>query len=466
AHRRNRLVYSNTRLPAQRQRVMIDLSPELATIALFALLVLLITTGYPLALTLGGVAMVIGYLGKGFTIFDVFYLRAFSVVTEYTFMAIPLFIFMAVMVEKSGISEQLFQTLFLWIGRIRGSLAIVTIITGTILAATMGIFSASVVMLGLVALPAMMDRGYQKELATGSICAAGCLGILIPPSLMLILYGPMSGISVGKLFIAAIPSGFVLSGLYMGYIIIRCFLNPKLGPAPSREETEAVSWSKKLQLLFTSLIPPMGLIGAVLGSIFFGLATPTEAAGVGAVASFLMAFAYGRLTWNVVRDTTYHTLKVSSMICLLVIGGFMFTGTFMALGCAEVVKDFILWVPFGRWGSFSVIMFIVFFLGMFIDWVGILLIIIPIVTPIAETLKFDELWFAMMICISLQIAYLSPPYAPAIFLLRGVIPDSYGISTNTIIRGVVPYILLITFALALFIAFPGIITWLPGKMIK
>jgi tripartite ATP-independent transporter DctM subunit len=445
---------------------MIELSPELATIALFALLIVLITTGYPLALVLGGAAMIIGYIGRGFAIFDIFYLRAFSVVTEYTFMAIPLFIFMAVMVEKSGISEQLFQTLFIWIGKLRGSLAIVTIITGTILAATMGIFSASVVMLGLVALPAMMERGYQKELATGSICAAGCLGILIPPSLMLILYGPMSGISVGKLFIAAIPSGFVLSGLYMGYIIIRCLINPKLGPPPPMEEITAVSLGRKVQLLFTSLVPPVVLIGAVLGSIFFGLATPTEAAGVGALASFIMATAYRRLTWQVVKDTTFHTLKVSSMICLLVIGGFMFTGTFMALGCGEVVKEFILWVPFGRWGSFAIIMFIVFALGMFIDWVGILLIIIPIVTPIAQTLKFNELWFAMMICISLQIAYLSPPYAPAIFLLRGVIPDSFGISTNTIIRGVLPYILLISVALALFITFPGIITWLPDKMIK
>jgi len=445
---------------------MIDLSPELATLLLFSLLLLFMTTGYPLAMVLGGVAMLVGLLGKGFGIFDVFYLRAFSVVTEYTFMAIPLFVFMAVMVEKAGISEQIFKTLYLWMGRLRGSLALVTIVTGTILAATMGIFSASVVMLGLVALPAMMERKYQKELATGSICAAGCLGILIPPSLMLILYGPMSGISVGKLFIAAIPSGLVLSGLYMGYILVRCFINPSLGPALPKEEIDAVPLSEKARLLITSLIPPALLIGSVLGSIFFGLATPTEASGVGAFASAVLAFMYGRLTWGVARDTTLHTLKVSSMICLLVIGGYMFTGTFMVLGCGQVVEDFILWVPFGRWGSFTVIMLIVFILGMFIDWVGILLIIIPIATPIAATLQFDALWFAMMICVSLQIAYLSPPYAPAIFLLRGVIPDHFGISTTTIIRGVIPYILLIALALLLFIAFPGIITWLPNKMIK
>lgn len=445
---------------------MIDLSPELATLLLFGLLLLLMSSGYPLALVLGGVAMLVGLLGKGFGIFDVFYLRAFSVVTEYTFMAIPLFIFMAVMVEKAGISEQLFKTLYLWMGRLRGSLALVTIVTGTILAATMGIFSASVVMLGLVALPAMMERKYQKELATGSICAAGCLGILIPPSLMLILYGPMSGISVGKLFVAAIPSGLVLSGLYMGYIVVRCVIDPSLGPALPKEEIDAVPLGVKVRLLCTSLVPPALLIGSVLGSIFFGLATPTEASGVGAFASVLMAFLYRRLTWQVARDTTLHTLKVSSMICLLVIGGFMFTGTFMVLGCGQVVEDFILWVPFGRWGSFAVIMLIVFILGMFIDWVGILLIIIPIATPIAATLKFDALWFAMMICVSLQIAYLSPPYAPAIFLLKGVIPDRYGIGTTTIIRGVIPYILLIVVALALFIAFPEIITWLPSKMVK
>lgn len=445
---------------------MIDLSPELATLLLFGLLLLFMTTGFPLALVLGGVAMLVGLLGKGPGIFDVFYLRAFSVVTEYTFMAIPLFVFMAIMVEKAGISEQLFKTLYLWMGRLRGSLALVTIVTGTILAATMGIFSASVVMLGLVALPAMMERQYQKELATGSICAAGCLGILIPPSLMLILYGPMSGISVGKLFIAAIPSGLVLSGLYMGYIVVRCLINPSLGPALPKEEIDAVPLGEKVRLLCTSLVPPALLIGSVLGSIFFGLATPTEASGVGAFASAVLAFMYRRLTWEVARDTTLHTLKVSSMICLLVIGGYMFTGTFMVLGCGQVVEEFILWVPFGRWGSFTVIMLIVFILGMFIDWVGILLIIIPIATPIAATLGFDALWFAMMICVSLQIAYLSPPYAPAIFLLRGVIPDHYGISTTTIIRGVIPYILLIVLALLLFIAFPGIITWLPSVMVK
>jgi tripartite ATP-independent transporter DctM subunit len=445
---------------------MIDLSPELATALLFGLLLLFMTTGYPLALVLGGVAMLVGLLGKGFGIFDVFYLRAFSVVTEYTFMAIPLFVFMAIMVEKAGISEQLFKTLYLWMGRLRGSLALVTIVTGTILAATMGIFSASVVMLGLVALPAMMERKYQKELATGSICAAGCLGILIPPSLMLILYGPMSGISVGKLFIAAIPSGLVLSALYMGYITVRCYINPSLGPALPKEEIDAVSLSEKVRLLCTSLVPPALLIGSVLGSIFFGLATPTEASGVGAFASAVLAFMYRRLTWEVARDTTLHTLKVSSMICLLVIGGYMFTGTFMVLGCGQVVEEFILWVPFGRWGSFTVIMLIVFILGMFIDWVGILLIIIPIATPIAATLQFDALWFAMMICVSLQIAYLSPPYAPAIFLLRGVIPDHFGISTTTIIRGVIPYILLIVLALLTFVAFPGIITWLPNQMVK
>jgi len=445
---------------------MIEMSPELATFALFGLLILLIATGYPLAFVLGGVAMLVGVLGKGFGIFDVFYLRAFSVVTEYTFMAIPLFIFMAVMVEKSGISEQLFRTLYLLMGRLRGSLALVTIITGTILAATMGIFSASVVMLGLVALPPMMERKYQKELATGSICAAGCLGILIPPSLMLILYGPMAGISVGKLFIAAVPSGLVLSALYMGYILVRCLIDPALGPALPREEIDAVPTAEKVRLLMTSLVPPALLIGAVLGTIFFGLATPTEAAGVGAFTSVVMAFLYRRLTWKVAWFTTLHTMKVSSMIALLVMGGYMFTGTFMALDCGKVVEEFILWMPFGRWGSFAMIMFIVFILGMFIDWVGILLIIIPIATPIAAMLKFDALWFAMMICVSLQIAYLSPPYAPAIFLLRGVIPDHFGINTNTIIRGAIPYILLIMVALALFIAFPEIITWLPNRMIR
>jgi tripartite ATP-independent transporter DctM subunit len=445
---------------------MIDLSPEWATILMFSLLIGLITTGYPLSLVLGGVAMVMGVLGVGFSIFDTFYLRAYAAVTEYTFLAIPLFIFMAIMVERSGISEKVFSTLFILMGRLRGSLAIVTILTGTLLAATMGIFSAAVVMLGLAALPPMMARGYQKELACGSICAAGCLGILIPPSIMLILYGPMSGLSVGKMFIAAIPSGLTLSGLYIAYVVIRCLVNPKLGPAPPDSEIATVSFLQKIKMLMTTLVPPVILIGAVLGSIFFGLATPTEAAAVGAVASLFMAWGYGGLTWKTLQETTHHTLRVSSMIILLVIGGFMFTGSFMSLGCGDIVEKFILAAPFGRWGAFAVIMIIVFILGMFIDWVGILLILIPIITPIGKKLGFDELWFAMMVCISLQIAYLSPPYAPAIFFLRGVCPPQYGINTNTIIRGCIPFIGLIVAGLFLFIFFPGIVTWLPNRMIK
>jgi tripartite ATP-independent transporter DctM subunit len=445
---------------------MIYISPEWATILMFSLLIGLITTGYPLSLALGGVAMVMGILGVGFSIMDTFYLRAFAAVTEYTFLAIPLFVFMAIMVERSGVSEKLFSALFTLMGGLRGSLAIVTVITGTLLAATMGIFSAAVVMLGLAALPPMMARGYQKELACGSICAAGCLGILIPPSIMLILYGPMSGLSVGKMFMAAIPSGLTLSSLYIAYIVVRCLINPKLGPAPPKSERAAVSPSQKMNMLLTSLIPPVVLIGSVLGSIFFGLATPTEAAAVGAVASLFMAWGYGGLNWGTLKDTTYHTLRVSSMIILLVIGGFMFTGSFMSLGCDEVVEKFIMAAPYGRWGAFAVIMFIVFILGMFIDWVGILLIMIPIITPIGHKLGFDDLWFAMMVCISLQIAYLSPPYAPAIFFLRGVCPPEYGINTNTIIRGTVPFIGLIIIGLFLMIFFPEIITWLPNKMIK
>lgn len=445
---------------------MIEISPEWATVLMFSMLVGLITTGYPLSLVLGGTAMVMGVLGVGFSIFDTFYLRAYAAVTEYTFLAIPLFIFMAIMVERSGISEKLFSALFVLLGGLRGSLAIVTIVTGTLLAATMGIFSAAVVMLGLAALPPMMAKGYQKELACGSICAAGCLGILIPPSIMLILYGPMSGLSVGKLFIAAIPAGLTLSSLYLLYIVVRCWADPKIGPAPPKSELIALPFSAKLRMLATTLVPPVILIGSVLGSIFFGLATPTEAAAVGAVASLCMAVGYRGLNWKVLKDTTFHTLRVGSMIILLVIGGFMFTGSFMSLGCGDIVEKVILGAPFGKWGAFGIIMLLVFILGMFIDWVGILLIMIPIITPIGRKLGFDDLWFAMMVCISLQIAYLSPPYAPAIFFLRGVCRPEYGINTNTIIRGCIPFIGLIALGLGLMILFPEIITWLPTKMIK
>jgi tripartite ATP-independent transporter DctM subunit len=398
------------------------------------------------------------------SIFSLFYDRLFGVTTNYSFLAVPLFIFMGIMVEKSGVSSSLFNTLYLWLGGIRGGLAVATIWFGTVLAATVGVIAASVTMLGLIALPSMLQRGYSKELSTGACCAGGSLGILIPPSIMLILYGPMANISVGKLFIAAFPAGLTLSALYTIYILVRCALRPSEAPVLPPEERN-VRLGLKIRLLVTSLLPPLILVLAVLGSIFFGIAAPTEAAAVGALASTIMAAAYRKLTFKVIKDTCFTTAGTFSMVFIVVVGATFFTSIFLGLGCGQVVKDFVLSAPGGRWGAFVIVMFLVFIMGMFIDWIGIILIMIPIVSPIAAAAGFDSLWFAMMIIVNLQMSFLSPPFAYAIFFLKAITKPEQGIDTAHIIRGVIPYMGLIVIALLLMVVFPQIITWLPARMI-
>lgn len=444
---------------------MIDLSPEAVAIAMAGGLLLGIASGFPLGLVLGGVAMVVGVLAWGPQVFSMFYDRLFGVLTEYTFLAVPLFIFMGIMVERSGISDKLFSALHIWLGGFRGGLAIGTVLLGTILAACVGVIAASVTMLGLIALPAMLSRGYSKEISTGACCAGGSLGILIPPSIMLILYGPMATISVGKLFMAAFIPGFTLSALYCTYIAIRCVVRPHEGPALPASE-RALPWSKKINMLLTSMVPPIFLILAVLGSIFFGIASPTEAAAVGALASILLAAAYRSLNLRVVKETAYRTMGTFSMVFVIVVGASFFTGVFLRQGCGDVVANLIMAMPGGKWGSFFVIMFIIFILGMFIDWIGIIMIMIPIVSPIVLDLGFNPLWFAMMIIVNLQMSFMSPPFAYAIFFLKGVTTPEMGIETSHIIRGVVPFIGLIMIGLLLFIKFPQFILWLPSMMIK
>jgi tripartite ATP-independent transporter DctM subunit len=380
-------------------------------------------------------------------------------------LAVPLFLFMGLMIERSGVAESLFDALNLWIGRIRGSLAMATVLTGTVLAACVGVFSASIVMLGLIALPAMLKRGYNHELACGSIIAGGCLGILIPPSIMIVLYGPMAGLSVGKLFMGAFGPGLMLSGLYLIYIAVRPYIQPGCAP-PLPPEERAVPWGRKFYLLFTALIPPLLLILGVLGSIFFGIAAPTEAAGAGAFVATLIAAGYRKLSWRVVKQTCIATLKASAFIIVIVTGASIFTGIFLSAGCGNVVADLVLSAPGGKWGVFVLIHLILFMLGMFLGWLGILLIMIPIVTPIGEALGFDSTWFALMIMVNLQMAYMTPPMAPAIFFLRGVVPPDSGIDSGTIIRGVVPIVALVMVGIVVLILVTDIIMWLPNAMIK
>jgi tripartite ATP-independent transporter DctM subunit len=373
---------------------------------------------------------------------------------------------MGLMIERSGIAQRAFNTLYLWLGNFRGGLAVATVLLGTALAACVGVIAASVTALALVALPTMLEHGYKKELACGSVCAGGTLGILIPPSVMLVFYGPMANISVGKLFVGAIVPGLMLSSLYIAYIVIWSFLKPEVAPSMPADQREAIPLRVKVISLFSSLVPMLILIVAVLGSIFMGIATPTEAAAVGFFAATLMAVVYRRLNWRVIKEVARDGIVITAMAFWIGGSASMFTGIFLGLGCGDVVANFVLATPFGHWGAFAMIMFIIFILGMFIDWLGIIFIMIPIITPIVPALGFDPLWFAMMICVNLQMSFMTPPFAYAIFYLQGAKKPEWGVEISHIIRGVIPFVGLIVVGLLLCITFPQIILWLPNLMIK
>lgn len=444
---------------------MIELSPEIITILMLGAVLVGVLIGYPIALPVGTVGLIVGYFVYGNAVGDLIYARLFSLMRSYVLLAIPLFVFMGTMLKYSGITERMYDALYLLLSGFRGGLAVSTVLIGTILAATVGIIGASVTMLSLVSLPAMIKRGYSKSLASGSVCAGGTLGILIPPSIMLVIYGPMANISVGKLFFGAFLPGLILSGLYCTYIALRCLFQPNIAPVVPVQE-RAVPLTTKMTMLTTSMVAPGILILAVLGSIFFGIAPPTEAAAIGAFAAVVLTVVYRQFSVKVLKEAVMSTLKVTSMI--LLVGGlsYAFTGIFIGAGSGKVVENLVLAAPFGRWGAFFVVMFIIFLLGFFIDMIGILFIVVPIVSPLAPALEFDPLWFGMMICVNLQMSFMTPPFAVAIFYLRGSAPPELGVTTVDIIRGVIPFVGLIIIGLGLLVAFPQIILWLPNMMIK
>jgi tripartite ATP-independent transporter DctM subunit len=444
---------------------MINLTPEVVAIGMLGIVLVGLLIGIPIAYVLGAAALLFGFPFFGPQIGKLIYARIWGLLINYTLLAVPLFIFMGLILERSGITERLYDVLYLWLGGIRGGLGIVTIIVGTVLAACVGTVSASVSMLTLVALPSMLKRGYDKKLTTGAICAAGCLGILIPPSVMLVIYGPMAQISVGRLFFGAFMPGFLLSALYMLYILAAAWIDPTIGPAVPPGEVK-VPFLKKTGMLMTALVPPVLLVAAVLGTIFFGIAPPTEAASVGAFSALLLVVAYRRFTWKVLTGCTLLTMQISAFIFLVAVMSFAFTGVFIGAGGGDVVSNLILATPGGKWGAFLIVMFIVFILGFFIDWIGIVFIMIPILAPIVPKLGFDPVWFAIMVCVNLQTSFMTPPFAMAIFIVKGAADPALGVTLADIIRGVIPFVILILVGLALCVAFPGIILWLPGKMIK
>lgn len=439
------------------------MSPEFIVLLMFVGLFIGIFFGYPTAFVLGGLAMIFGVLFSGLEVFGFFIVRLEGVMKNYTLLAVPLFLFMGVFIEKSGVAERLFSSLYLLLGGLRGGLGISTIAISALFAAATGVVGASEVTIGLMALPAMLSRDYNKSLACGSICAGGTLGILIPPSVMIVIYGPIANISVGKLFLGAIFPGILLALMYIVYIAIRCYFKPQDGPPMPLSEREA-PLSRKLFLLLTSIAPPAVLVFMVLGSIFFGIAAVTEAAAVGAITSILLAAIYGRLTYQVLKEACIQTLQITSMILMIAVAASFFATVFVSLGGDDVISNLFLNLPLGKWGILFSIMLLLIIVGMFIDWIGIVFIVVPLITPIAEALGFDPIWFAVLVMVNLQISFLTPPFAYSIFYLKGITPPE--VQTTDIYKGVVPFVGLQIIGLAACVLFPSLITFMPGLMIQ
>ena len=385
--------------------------------------------------------------------------RVYSVMESWVLVALPMFIFMGFLLDKSGIANQLMTSLARMFGRINGGLALSIAIIGVLLAATTGIIGASVVLLALLGLPVMLKQGYAQSLSTGVVCAVGTLGILIPPSIMLVLMADRMTLPVGDLFLGAVFPGLLLGGMYMAYIVIRGVLDPESAP---RMEDEDKIGLRELYELATAIIPPALLIFAVLGSIFFGIATPTEAAGVGAAGALLLTFLKGNLTREVMRDVIRETTKTTGFIFAILIGATAYSLVLRGLGGDELIERTLLGLPFGPMGIIAMILLTTFIMGFFLDWIELTLIILPLVAPVVISLGFDPIWFTVLFGVCLQTSFLTPPVGFAIFYLKGVAPTD--IKATTIYKGVAPFIALQLIGLLLIFFFDGIVTWLPQQV--
>jgi tripartite ATP-independent transporter DctM subunit len=444
---------------------------------MFAILAGLLFTGYPVALVLGGVGLAFGFIGY---LLDVFLLIQFynlvpriwgGVAENSVLVAVPMFIFMGTMLEKSGQAERLLLALQVLLRKVPGALALSVAGMGTIMAATTGIIGASVVMLTLLALPPMLQRGYHRSLACGTIAASGTLGILIPPSIMLVIMAEMLAISVGRLFMAAVFPGLLLSLLYILFIVVVSGLRPHLAP-PLPDAAGPQNWGELVWLIATGIVPALGLILLVLGSIFAGWATVTEASAVGAAGSLLLALINRRLSFAVLHEVVDRSAITVSMIFLILLGATAFAYVFRALGGDDVVLDFIDVLGLGPWGVLMLFMVVIFVLGFFFEWIEIMLIVLPIFVPILTLLDFGDhvgtsrelvLWFGVLVAVNLQTSFLTPPFGYALFYMKGVSPPE--VKMQEIYKGIVPFVLLQLLGLSFFLIFPEIALWLPRYML-
>jgi tripartite ATP-independent transporter DctM subunit len=434
------------------------MSIELLSLLLFGGFVVGLILGVPIAFIMGGIAIAASWMLWGPESLLVVVTETFGWLSSFIMIAVPLFVLMGILLERSGIAEDLFEMMHRWGGSLKGGLAIGTIVICVLFAAMTGVTAAATVTMGLIALPAMLRRDYDKSIALGCILGGGTLGILIPPSVMMVLLGMIMQVSVGKLFAAGIFSGLAIGALFIIYIVIRSYLQPQLCPAAPVKYT----MMQKVSSL-RSVILPMLLIVAVLGSIFSGAATPTEAAAVGAVGALLCVFIYRRFSWKLLKDACSGTLRISSMIIWIVIGASVFVRVYTALGAIGLIQEMILGLELNRWLILIGMMVILFIMGMFLDPGGIIMLAAPLFSPLVSFLGFDLVWFGILFIINLQIGYLTPPFGYNLFYLKAIAPPS--VSMADIYRAVGPFVLIMILATAIIIIFPQIALWLPS-MIK
>ncbi len=446
---------------------------------MFAVVVGLLLIGFPVAFTLGGTAVLFTLIGSNFTdvylgfslpwepVFNVARLnilpqRIFGTIMDnYTLVAVPFFVFMGVMLERSGLAEELLESMGMLFGKLRGGLAISVVVVGALLAASTGVVGASVVTLGVLALPVMLKYGYAKTLSTGVVAASGTLGQIIPPSIVLVILGDQIGVSVGDLFLGSFIPGFLLAGLFIAWVAFVAWRRPAEAPALPPEARSLSGWRLALKIL-KSLVPPLVLVMLVLGTIFFGIATPTEAGAAGAAGATLLAAVNRRLTRRNLLDTMDTTVRLTSMVFIILVGATAFSMVFTALGGGHVVDNFLLNLPGGAVGFMFFTMVVIFLLGFFIDFIEITFIVVPLIAPIAEAFFGPQmlLWFGVVIAMNLQSSFLTPPFGFSLFYLKGVAPP--GVKTTDIYRGIIPFVAIQVATLLVLVAFPGLVNWLPS----
>lgn len=431
---------------------------QIASLVMMACMLVMVIGGVHLAFVLVSLAVVFGLIFQGPMVFSLAMFKIFGVMQSEIMIAVPLFVFMGLLLDKSGVAEKIFQSLYEVFGPVRGGLAIATVVTCAVFASCTGVIAATVATMTLLAVPPMLKRKYNKGLSTGVVCAGGSLGILIPPSVMLIMYGPMANLSVAKLFAAALFPGLLLSVLYIGYIVVLCVFSKKSAPAISAEEMAAIGPGRFRRATW-NMLPAVFLVSSVLGLIIGGVTTPTEGAGIGALAAMILTAINRELTLKNMKAAAEGTLIITSMVMFIIIFSGIYNSVFLFLGGGTLIKGALMALPFGKWFILALMMFILFLGGFFISWQGLLYIVIPIFLPVVTALGFDPLWFAILVCLNLQMSLLTPPFAYSIFFVKGVAPPE--VSTMDIYRGVMPFVGMQALAVALCIIFPEIILWLP-----